>query len=160
MIKNKTVTGQSSPGMGFWAGLSAARSHRAHRRTSIISKNLNEFTTADITNCHKHGAYDNAHLPLIILKVTNLKWTQGLRSGHCRAGFPLQGLRKEALCCLFQLLVACFFGSKPLPLSSKLITAISASTKASPAPGFQGYAGSGGSEWFSEYIERRSECRA
>ena len=63
MIKNKTVTGQSSPGMGFWAGLSAARSHCAHRRTSIISKILNEFTTADITNCHKHRAYDNAHLP-------------------------------------------------------------------------------------------------
>ena len=63
MIKNKTVTGQASPGMGFWAGLSAARSHRAHRRTSIISKNLNEFTIADIINCHKHGAYDNAHLP-------------------------------------------------------------------------------------------------
>lgn len=63
MIKNKTVTGQSSPGTGFWAGLSAARSHRAHRRTAIISKNLNEFTTADITNCHKHGAYDNTHLP-------------------------------------------------------------------------------------------------
>ena len=63
MVKNKTVTGQASPGMGFWAGLSAARSHRAHRRTSVISKNLNEFPIADITNCHKHGAYDSAHLP-------------------------------------------------------------------------------------------------
>ena len=97
---------------------------------------------------------------LILLKVRNLKWTQGLRSGHCRAGFPLQGLRKEALCCLFQLLVACFFGLKPLPLSSKLIAVISASTKASPAPGFQGYAGSGGSKWFSVYIESWNECRA
>lgn len=107
MIKNKTVTGQSSPGMGFWAGLPPARSHRAHRRTSIILKNLNAFTIVDITSCHKHGAYDNSHLPPYAPEGQNLKWIQGLRSGCCWAGLPLQVLRKEALCWLFQLLVDC-----------------------------------------------------